>query len=89
MHIGEHRTVCGTVASTRFDPSAGGGTLLHFERPEPDQPFTAVIAPELRSSLLEDPVLVYKDADVCVTGKIQAGGAPSIRVSDLTQIYKQ
>ena len=89
LHLGEHRTVCGTVASTRFDPSAGGGTFLHFERPEPDQPFTAVISPELRSKFLADPVLVYRDAGVCVTGTIQPGGAPRIYVRDLNQIYEE
>ena len=49
-HIGETATVCGVVASAKFDADLRlQPTFLDFGKPYPDQPFTAAIYGDNRS----------------------------------------
>jgi hypothetical protein len=69
-HIGEHATVCGKVASTRYaEKSKGQPTFLNLDEPYPKQVFTIVIWGEDRQKF-GSPESKYRDKDVCVTAKI-------------------
>ena len=69
-HVGETRTVCGKVASTHFaSKSKGEPTFLNLDEPYPKELFTILIwgSDRAKFGTLETK---YKDARVCVTGKI-------------------
>ena len=69
-HIGEVQTICGKVASARYAPrSKGQPTFLNLDEPYPSQIFTILIWGDDRSKF-GSPETQYRDADVCVTGKI-------------------
>ena len=71
-HLGEARTVCGLVASTKYLPKANGQpTLLNLPKPYPDHAFTIVIFGEHRSLFPQPPEVFYKGKQVCVTGEIK------------------
>lgn len=78
-HIGEVKTVCRKVASARYAPRGKGQpTFLNLDEPYPSQIFTILIWGENRSKFGE-PESRYRDADVCVTGKItEYRSAPEI-----------
>jgi hypothetical protein len=69
-HVGETRTVCGRVASTHFaSKSKGEPTFLNLDEPYPKEVFTILIWGSDRAKF-GTPETKYKDAKVCVTGKI-------------------
>jgi DNA/RNA endonuclease YhcR with UshA esterase domain len=86
-HIGEEATVCGVVASTRYlDTTPNRATFLNFDRPNPDQTFTAVIFGDARDKF-DRPEVRYKDKQICVTGRIaDFRGTPQIVVTEPGQI---
>lgn len=86
-HVGETQTVCGHVASTRYSPrSKGQPTFLNLDEPYPSQVFTILIWGENRTKFGE-PESRYRDADVCVTGKITSyRGTPETVATDPKQI---
>jgi len=86
-HVGEVRTVCGKVASTRYAPrSKGQPTFLNLDEPYPRQIFTILIWGENRAKF-GAPESRYRDADVCVTGTITSyRGTPEIVATDPGQI---
>jgi hypothetical protein len=70
-HIGETATVCGVVASAKYDADLRSQpTFLDFDKPYPDQLFTAVIFGADRPKF-GSPEAALRGKRVCVTGKIQ------------------
>ncbi len=78
-HIGETRTVCGKLASTHFAAkSKGQPTFLNLDEPYPKEVFTILIWGSDRAKF-GAPETKYRDARVCVTGKITSyRGKPEI-----------
>jgi hypothetical protein len=90
QYVGQIRTVCGYVASTRFlSNSRSKPTFLNFDKPYPNQDFTVVIWPEDRAKFGE-PETKYLHKNVCVTGEITLyRGSPEIIVKDSSQLKEQ
>lgn len=86
-HIGETATVCGRVASTRYlDKSEKRPTFLNFDKPSPNQTFTAVIFGENRTRF-GTPEITFRDKNVCVSGAIAMfNGKPQIELTEPQQI---
>ncbi len=86
-HVGEVQTVCGKVASARYAPrSKGQPTFLNLDEPYPSQIFTILIWGDDRGKF-GSPETQYRDADVCVTGKIATyRGTPEIVATEPSQI---
>jgi hypothetical protein len=89
-HIGEIETVCGKVASTHFAPgSKGQPTFLNLDEPYPKEIFTILIWGSDRAKF-GAPETKYRDARVCVTGKIaNYRGKPEIVATESSQITAQ
>jgi hypothetical protein len=86
-HIGQVETVCGKVASAHYaDRSKGQPTFLNLDEPYPHEIFTVVIWGNDRSKF-GAPESTYRDARICVTGKIASyKGKPEIGATEPTQI---
>jgi hypothetical protein len=86
-HVGETATVCGAVASAKFDAELQSQpTFLDFGKPYPDQVFTAVIFGADRTKF-GSPEISLRGKRVCVTGKIQdQHGLPEIVLGDPKQL---
>jgi len=86
-HVGETATVCGVVASTKFDAHLRSRpTFLDFGRPYPDQVFTAVIFGANRAKF-GTPETTLQGKHVCVSGSIREyRGRPEIILSDPGQL---
>ncbi len=86
-HIGETASVCGVVASGKYDADLRAQpTFLDFGKPYPDQVFTAVIFGTDRSKF-GSPETALRGKRVCVTGKIQdRNGLPQIILNDPKQL---
>src|SRR6201981_1192336 len=78
-HVGETRTVCGKVASTHFAAkSKGQPTFLDLDEPYPKEIFTILIWGSDRAKF-GVPETKYREANVCVTGKITSyRGKPEV-----------
>src|SRR5277367_4799339 len=89
-HVGEVQTVCGKVASTHFAPgSKGQPTFLNLDEPYPKEIFTILFWGSDRPKF-GTPESKYRDARVCVTGKIASyRGTPEIIATDPSQIVVQ
>jgi hypothetical protein len=89
-HVGERATVCGQVVSTRYaDRSKGQPTFLNLDKPYPSEIFTILIWGEDRPKF-DAPESKYRDASVCVTGKVSSyGGIPEIVATEPDQIVVQ
>ena len=89
-HVGETRTVCGKVASTHFaSKSKGEPTFLNLDEPYPKELFTILIWGSDRAKF-GTPETKYKDARVCVTGKITGyRGKPEIIATEPRQIVQE
>jgi len=89
-HVGEKTTVCGKVRGIHFVSSGKGQpTFVHFDEPYPDQIFTLVIWGIDRSKFGR-PEELYRDKDLCVTGKITIFlGIPEIVASNPNQVQIQ
>lgn len=90
QHIGEHATVCGAVASTRYaQRSKGQPTFLNLDQPYPNQIFTVVIWGEDRSKF-GAPEEKYTGKRVCVSGDIREyRGRPEVIATSPAQIHQQ
>ncbi len=86
-HVGETATVCGVVASAKYDDGLRSQpTFLDFEKAYPDQVFTAVIFGSDRAKF-GAPETALRGKRICVTGKIQdRSGLPQIILSDPKQL---
>src|SRR5271155_863290 len=89
-HIGEVQTVCGKVASTHFaSGSKGQPTFLNLDEPYPKEIFTILIWGSDRPKF-GAPESKYRDARVCVTGKITSyRGTPEIIATEPSKIEVQ
>ena len=89
-HAGEKATVCGKVVGIHFVSSGKGQpTFIHFDQQYPDQVFTLVIWKTDRAKFGR-PEELYRDKDLCVTGKITIYlGIPEIVASNPSQIQIQ
>lgn len=89
-HVGELATVCGKVASTHYaSATKGQPTFLNLDEPYPREVFTTLIWGTDRPKF-GNPESKYRDARICVTGKISSyRGTPEIVVSEPTQIAIQ
>ena len=89
-HIGERATVCGKVVSVHFaGRSKGQPTFMNLDEPYPRQIFTIVIWGSDRAKF-GDFESKYRDARVCVTGKItEFRGSPETVANDPGQIELQ
>ena len=70
-HAGEYAMVCGVVASARYNrDSKGAPTYLNFDKPYPDQDFSAIIFGKNRKNFSPEPETLtgYK---ACVYGKVK------------------
>jgi hypothetical protein len=89
-HVGEAATVCGKVVGIHYVSSGKGQpTFIHFDEPYPNQIFTMVIWGSDRPKFGR-PEEIYRDRDVCVTGKITSYlGIPEIVASNPKQVQVQ
>ncbi len=89
-HVGEVQTVCGKVASTHFaSGSKGQPTFLNLDEPYPKELFTILIWGSDRAKF-GAPETKYRDAKVCVTGKIGSyRGTPEIVATEPSQIVQR
>jgi hypothetical protein len=89
-HIGEVRTVCGKVVCTHYATSSKGQpTFLNLDEPHPKEVFTILIWGSDRAKF-GTPETKYKDARVCVTGKITSHrDKPEIIAADPKQIVQE
>lgn len=89
-HVGEKGTVCGKVVGIHFVSSGKGQpTFVHFDQQYPDQIFTLVIWGNDRPKFGR-PEELYRDKDLCVTGKITVYlGIPEIVASNPNQVQIQ
>ena len=70
-YAGEYAMVCGVIASANYlDKSRGEPTHLNFDKPYPEQPFSAIIFGKNRKNFTVKPETLtgYK---ACVYGKIK------------------
>jgi hypothetical protein len=86
-HIGETATVCGVVASAKFEAHARAQpTLLDLGKSYPHAVFTAVICGDHRSKF-GAPETSLRGKRVCVTGQISDyHGKPEIVLTDPSQL---
>lgn len=89
-HIGETATVCGSVASTHYaTQSKGQPTFLNLDEPYPREIFTILIWGSDRPKF-GAPETKYREARVCVTGKIKSyRDVPEIVATEPSQIEIQ
>jgi hypothetical protein len=89
-HIGDQATVCGKVASARYaSTTRGKPTFLNLDKPYPNQVFTVLIWGENREKF-GAPEEMYRDKQICVTGKItEYRNVPEIVVSEPQNIEVQ
>lgn len=87
-YVGEVKTVCGFVASTKYAKnSKGKPTFLNIDKPYPNQIFTVVIWDDDRSKFQGEPENYYSGKTVCVTGQIIVyRGLPEIILREPSQI---
>jgi hypothetical protein len=85
-HIGETATVCGVVASAKYEADAKSQpTLLDLGKPHPNAIFTAVIYGESRAKF-GSPETSLRDKR-CVTGQITYyQGKPEIVLTEPSQL---
>ena len=89
-HVGEIRTVCGKAVSTHYaSGSKGQPTFLNLDEAYPKEVFTILIWGSDRAKF-GSPETKYKDAKVCVTGKITSRREkPEITATEPSQIVQQ
>jgi DNA/RNA endonuclease YhcR with UshA esterase domain len=86
-HIGETATVCGVVASAKYEANAKSQpTLLDLGKAYPNAVFTAVVYGENRAKF-GTPETSLRGKRVCVTGKISDyHGKAEIVLTDPSQL---
>jgi hypothetical protein len=86
-HIGQVETVCGKVSSAHYaDRSKDQPTFLNLDEPYPHEIFTVLIWGNDRGKF-GAPESKYRDASICVTGKIaNYRGKPEIAATETSQI---
>ncbi|TMI94629.1 MAG: DNA-binding protein [Bacteroidetes bacterium] len=71
-HVGDSVKVCGKVSGIRFMENAKGQpTLINLGAAYPNQLLTVVIWEDLRKQFDKTPEELFKDKEICITGKIE------------------
>ena len=84
-HVGEYAVVCGVIASTSYRKSSNRRpTFLNFDKPYPDQDFSAVVFGEDRKNFKVKPESLT-NREACVVGIVSAyrGKAQIVLVKDI------
>lgn len=68
-HVGDSVSVCGDVSGGRFF-ARDSITLLNIGGAYPNQQLTILIRPEARASFEQAPETLFKDKNICVSGKV-------------------
>ena len=86
-HVGETATVCGVVASAKYEADAKSQpTLLDLGKAYPNAVFTAVVYGDNRPNF-GTPETLLRGKRICVTGKISDyHGKPEIVLTDPSQL---
>ena len=72
QHVGEYAVVCGVIASTSYRKnSKGSPTYLNFDKPYPDQDFSAVVFGDDRKNFEVKPETLANQ-EACVVGLVKA-----------------
>lgn len=90
-NIGEEVAVCGhVVMAVWVQDQPRKPTYLNFDRPWPEQVFSAIVRNEDRANFPEPPEQTYADKDVCVTGTIiESDAGPQMRIDSPEDITIQ
>jgi hypothetical protein len=71
-HIGDSVTVCGKVSGGRFlETAKNTPTFINLGQAFPNHSLTIVIWSEVRKQFETAPEVLFKDKEVCVTGRIE------------------
>lgn len=71
-HVGDSVTVCGKVSGGRFlEQAKGTPTFLNIGQIFPNNTLTIVIWSDVRKQFETVPEVMFKDKEVCVTGRIE------------------
>lgn len=71
-HIGDSVTVCGNVSSVRYlETAKNTPTFINLGKAFPNHSLTIVIWSEVRKQFETAPEVLFKDKEVCVTGRIE------------------
>ncbi|MEJ8841497.1 hypothetical protein WG954_03825 [Lacibacter sp. H375] len=71
-HIGDSVTVCGKVSGVRFlETSKNTPTFINLGQAFPNHTLTIVIWSDVRKQFETVPEVLFKDKEVCVTGRIE------------------
>lgn len=71
-HIGDSITVCGKISGGRFlEQAKGTPTFINLGQAFPDHSLTIVIWSDVRKQFETAPETLFKDKEVCVTGRIE------------------
>ena len=86
-HIGETATVCGVVASSKYEANVQSQpTLLDLGKPHPEAVFTAVIYGDNRQKF-GTPEASLRGKRICVTGQISDyQGKPEIVLTEPSRL---
>jgi len=87
-YIGQIKSVCGKVASTKYaESSRGKPTFLNLDKPYPNHIFIVLIWGSNRQKFSNPPEIYYRNKSICTTGMIQEyKGIPEIVVEKSSQI---
>jgi len=71
-HIGDSVTVCGNVSGVRFlETAKNTPTFINLGQAFPNHTLTIVIWSDVRKQFETAPEVLFKDKEVCVTGRIE------------------
>ncbi len=71
-HIGDSVKVCGKVFGIRYlEQSKNSPTLINLGAVYPNQLLTVVIWDDIRKQFEKTPEEMFKDKEICVTGRIK------------------
>lgn len=71
-HIGDSVAVCGKMSGGRFlEIAKNTPTFLNLGQPFPNHSLTIVIWNDVRKQFETAPEVLFKDKEVCVTGRIE------------------
>ena len=90
-HVGDSVKVCGKVYGIRyFEQSKNSPTLINIGGAYPNQLLTVVIWGDVRNKFEKTPEELFRDKDVCVTGKIELyKGKEQVLVREKEQIEEE
>jgi hypothetical protein len=87
-HVGDSVKVCGKAFGIRFMENAKSQpTLINLGAAYPNQLLTVVIWEDLRKQFDKTPEELFKDKEICVTGKIELyRDKPQIVIKSIGQL---